>query len=899
MNSIIPTTADAPVVLEERFEVSPASDESRVQVSEQPLFTRGQFNTLRNPITREVTVSAPVLTFNGSIRTLEALRITRDVTRITLIADEVRIEQALQWKGAAVDIHARRLVFRRNGRIETTPESYAGAAFTESRDDDGRPLDESGSIRAADGRDGEAGGDIRLFVAEVDWGDGGIARLVTDGSPGELGEKGGTLPFVSRKNGPPTKDLTDTITRAQVRKLFEDASHSTKQLNNEKHWKTEGGVGSEGLDTTWGYVTGDAISRNEVIPYGEHTVTDVRVGLAFQKGLDWVYNEVRAPLRSGPTGWQVVPGVSLLIDKAWQKTGEIEDPWTPSNGEDAFPSGTTGRGGAAGSLSVPAHVQVPDRAFSGAGGASKLSAEVPGGAAGTPQKYLCVAFNASQFAPNPLDPKKSLTNLLMKLEHTRVRGETKPGKSAEGSARGAGEQGRRTVLDDAQGWMEPRLLRMVADHARELYHAGQRQRAWELLEPYWRASREATSQAARASDARSSLRAISNLVENYQQNLDVYGNPPGWVPRFSSSSYLQTYLADRQFSYRFVGMMEQATRLMDSLEHAAAMLDGLAASGEEAIDRVRDELFASFIRYDSASRSLEESRAVLERAQQRLSALESDASHRAAIELHDKAAVKAVFDVSAAILKAVPAYQPMLAGVGTVMESVGTVVVDGMGTGGSVNGWSALEKISGSVATTLKENAGSFRSQLQDDLKEKYKDQLNPDDVDLRTSVEKLRTQIATGQEDFDRAILTAQEEVAGNKEVSDLLSADLGIAERLVGQARHRDEVLAELRNLNSTLEGLGAPSGNGVGADAAARARQRLLVARAKLYTVLANTQNEIRDLEREAAADEKRRGELNARRAVVTAHREELEAKQAKLKKLLPDFEKLEANTRMKKA
>src|SRR5690606_29471156 len=158
----------------------------------------------------------------------------------------------------------------------------------------------------------------------------------------------------------------------------------------------------------------------------------------------------------------------------------------------------TGRGGAAGTLSVPANVQVPEKAFSGAGGASERSPEVPGGAAGTPQKFMCIAFNASQFTPDPFNPTKSVTNLLLTLEHARITGETKPGEKKEGSARGAGEKGSVTILDNAQGWMEPRLLRTVADHARELYHAGQRQRAWELLAPYWRASREATSQAARA-----------------------------------------------------------------------------------------------------------------------------------------------------------------------------------------------------------------------------------------------------------------------------------------------------------------------------------------------------------------------------------------------------------------
>jgi len=897
------TASGPPTVLEERFDVPPPSDGSRVRISEQQHLTRGQFNTLHNPVTRELTITSPSLVFNGSVRTLEALRTTRDVTRVTLIADEVRIEQPLVWKGAAVDIYARRLVFRRRGRIETTPESYAGAAFTERRSD-GRPIGDDGSIRAADGRDGEPGGDIRLFVTEVDWGAEGTTRLITNGAAGQPGERGGTLPFVPRPNGPPTKDVKP-VTRTDVRAIFADAGNSTAQLNDIKHWATAGGVGSDGVNTTWQKVTGDELVRGQLIEYSDHEVTDVRIGLGFMKVLALTWNEVRVPLRDGPSRRRTLHAdrsVQLNAQQfreAWEQTTKIEDPWTPSNGEDAFPSGATGRGGAGGSLSVMDGVHVPAWAFSAAGGASERSPDVPGGAPGKPRRYLCVAFNAAQFAPDPLNPTKSIVRITEYLRTTRIVGETKPGRSAAGSAKGAGDDGAVVVQRDAHAWMEPRLLRIVADHARELYQAGHRERAWERLAPYWSANR-AASAATHTADARSSLRAIENLVENYQQNLDVYGNPPGWVPRFSSSSYLQTYLADRKFSYRFVGVMEQATRLMDTLEHATSMLGGLAASTEEAIDRLRDELFGAFQRFDDAARSLDEATAALQRAQQRLDALENDATLRAVLEAKDRAVVKAVFDVSGAILKAVPAYQPALAGVGTVLESVGSVVVDNMGTGEPVNGWKALETISGSVATTLKENAGSFRSQLQDHLKEKYRDQLNPDEADLRTRVEQMRTQVATGQEEYDRAVLAAHGAVARDAELAELLSSDEDIASRLAEQAVQRDEVTRQLEELNSALRDVELPSSqSGFAAEAATRARQRLLIARAKVYTMLADAQEGMGALEREMASNEKRREELTAERDALAARRTALEEREAALKKLLPDLAKLDANTSIRKA
>lgn len=894
---LLPTTSPTnTIVLEERFDVRPASDASRVHVSERASFTRGRFNTLENSVTRELTVTGANLHWNGSIPVLEALRTSRDVTRYVLIADEIRIEQVLHWKGANVDIYARRLVFRGSGSIVTTPESHAGSAWTATRSElRGDPLNAAGEIETADGLDGESGGDIRMFVAELDLGGGKVVRLMTDGAPGQTGEAGHTLPFQPRRNGPPTKDV-GTVSKNKVLALFKDAANSTNDLKNVKHWKTVGGVGAAGVDSTWAKIQNDG-----------YAVTDVRVGFGFLKVFQWIYNEAQVPSREKQASGRSNVPQQVTFKKAWQKTRELTDPWIPSDGEDAYPSGRTGRGGDGGAIVFSAVTDHASGWFSSRGGVSETSPLTLGGEPGEPQKYVCAAFNANQYAKALLTDVNVIENVmggdeaayLGDVDSRIIAGITKPGEDAEGSARGPGTNGKLTRAN-AHSWLDARLLRTMADYARELYAAGHRERAWEAIAPYWQAMR-ALSQPALTTDQRSSHQAIQSLVQNYQANLDLYGNPPGWVPRFSASSYLRTYLADRRFSYRFVGVMEKAIQLMGSLEQADAMLGELAARTEDVIDQLRQELFDAFVRYDVARELLEEANDSLKNLQQQLSALESDAQWDAVGQVHDQAIVKAVFDVSGAVLKAIPVYQPALAGIGAVVEGVGGVVASSMNVDPDkpFDGWEAAATISGAVEGMLKENAGSFKSQLEGRLRTRYKDQLDPDAADLRTQVDQLRTTIAESQKQVDASAIEASDALERDELLADLLNTDIAVAERLAENAGNREQLLRDLKAHNQALDGLQPASGSESAVAVANRARQRLLIARAKLHTLQANAQNQDRELQQRIADNVDKRDELEAPRQALAARRAELKARQGALDKLLPDFEKSKAATEIKEA
>ncbi|WP_221800356.1 ATP-binding protein [Oceanobacter mangrovi] len=883
-------------VLEEQSVVKSGS---RVQVSERQRFMSGQFNTLLNPVTRELTVIGTRLDWNASVPVLEALRLSRDVTRIVLIADEIRIEQVLQWKGAQVEIYARRLLFRGEGKIITTPEAYAGAAFSETRDSDGRPLNNN-RIEAANGLDGENGGDVYLYVAELDVGDASKVRIVTDGGAGQVGERGGLLPFKPRQNGPAGKDV-EVISSDQVKSIFTDKANSTGDLNDLKHWRV-GEVADQArdFDSLWSWLKHDGIDvrKNQIIDYSHYSIVDVRVGLAFQKGLQLMYNEVPVPSKKRSSAMQNIANTAGF-ENAWKKTSKLENPWSPSDGEDAFPSGFTGRGGRAGNISLTCSAN-GSAWYSLEGGASPLSDAVAGGAAGTPQHYICAAIGFKQFMQQAFTPEG--TNgfqPLLSFSTGRLPGSTKPGKDQQGRAKGKGEDGSLQQLADKL-WLEPRLLRTMADYAREYYAAGQRQQAWEIISPYWLITRE-LPRSEMATDARSSLQAIDNLVQNYQANLDLYGNPPGWIPRFSASDYLRTYLADRRFSYRFVGVMEQAVRLMEGLEQANAMLADLANNTEAAIDQLREELFEAFTRYEHARDQLDTANATLSKLQQQLSALESDAELAAAINVHDKAVLKAVFDISGAVLKAIPVYQPALAAVGGIVESVGSVVVDVVHPDDEkpLNAWDATARISSSVAGVLEDNADTFKSQLDDKQRSRYKDKLDPDATDLKTQVDQLRVALKEGQKEHDDAVIKAD----GELERSQLLAALLDTGEELAQeQSRHaanREQLLQELKTLNQTLDGLASAAGSGAADEAAQRGKQRLLVARAKLYTLLASSQNEARDLEQQIASNASRRAELEQPRQQLAERRSKLEKQQAELDKLLPDFEKTEAKNKIKRA
>lgn len=879
---------EACTVLEEQYPVVAPTDPSLITVSEMQGFTENQFNTLENSATRELTITGIQLHWDGTVGRLENLRTTRDVKRFRIFADEVLIAQELSWKGADVEIYARRLSFRDTGCINTTAQSFGTQAFSENQLN-GRPVDESGKypvdaqgnylLKGKDGRNGENAGSITLCVAELDLGPAGSPkRFVCQGSPGQLGEPGGIKPYKQAETNPNFSKNAPALSLEDIVTAINNKENSTADINGLGYWRYPGDSGETG-DLYGGLKGREHFARKEV--------TDVRLLMAFQHFLKGQLNEVRLP-------------ENRVIDHdiTWQAPAPIgEDAANrrrTSDGADAYPSGTTGKGGDGGAIvTAPSLVELARMGHDGRGGASQPSDDVAGDTPGEP--------NPSYFA-NILIVQRIIFTQELKPQAVYYPHQARRGDGSRGSAAGQGQPAQVQGSADPDGWLDPILLRTVLAYAKQLYSNGHRLESFNLLKPYYAALQQARPDNSAMTVERDACKqAIDTVVYNFRQNLDLYGYPPGWVPRFSADSYFRLYLSDRSFSYKFVYIMSKALSLIDSVEHAAGMLDLVASQTEQAIGRIQSELGANYRRYHDARDALDAAIETFNQAQIKLNdinaRIESDAENVA----KERRIISGAFALLGAVAKAIPVYQPMLSGVGAVLDGIGTGVAElPADPAGAKDGLGFLKSVSGTIGKTLDDNASSFKSQFDDRLRQKYADKLKDGTDDLSQKIAKTQTTMRQLDAEADALSDNAYRNLLKRDDLAYLLKKDEAVTAQITATAHNRDELRQKIAEANKLIQDL--PSGAGDGSLAAGLAgarKQACLAAKAKCYARLADADRLVQDLQQvkaraNAASDahKKAKADLDA----ATKKRDELKAQKDTLDGLLKQKTKKETQEAM---
>lgn len=847
------------ILLAETYGYAKASDESLINVTSRPGEIRALFNTVNDAQCREVTVTGVELVWNGTSPTLEALSETRDVAAITLIADRITIARPLRWRGADVTIFAKSLRFHGDSAcIDTSPEPFPNGITARSpfRDQDGRPLDgENGKIKASNGRLGQRGGHVTLNVATVDEGHPPTKRLVTDGSAGEAGETGGLLPFKSQfgSNGQPLQKNVSPVTFQQILDQMWDSGSSTGDLNNPKHWKYPGQSG----------VTGDVSGLAYRVQLDQGSVTDVRLHLVFQHFLKGQLNIIQIP------GGHVDD-----VDVTWTKfsfdpnVGFDRSFRLPADGEDAYPSGTSGRGGDAGLISYSVE-RLP--VYSSAGASTPPSASVAGGVGGTPRIAMVIKYLVRQ----DLALVSGLTPSCGIYTH-----HTKDGTGANGSSAGNGTS-TTPVGIAASSWLDPRLLTNVSTYAKRAFRNGDRDTALQYAKPYHDALLQCDADL--SVEQRACKTVFYGLQYNLSCNLDVYGNPPGWVPRFTADSYLKAYLADRRLSYGFVATTTKALGLMDSMAHSYRVLQTVNDQNERAMVATRQELYEAYCQYDQSVSDLDASRQKLLAAEQALGAIKARAESEAIIAETDKAAAKGAFSIAGAILKAIPVYQPGFEVAGAMVESIGSLVVSDGTTGlMSTDGSKYVSAITDATSKVLKANADTFKDQFDASMQKRYKLDVKEDKEDLGTQIKKLKLSIAKGQEGFDESVLDAYETAKKDPKLSKYLEPDAQMPSASTTADPEAARLRRQIDESNSLLKDLAdveATSGS-LPADLAGIKRQQLLAARSKMQATLASIQVEASKQVRLANAT----GQVVAAKTQYDEKKQELTESGKKLDELL---------------
>ena len=883
-----------PILLVEKREPIPFYDEGYLEVSEKPgitpkvaatglantPITLARFNTLDDAAIREVTISGIELKFDGSSTKLgpfEDKPIT-DLTKVSIYADHVIIAKPLNWQGTDVWIYARKLTFGGDGCINTSPQEWLSQAFS-VRQRNGRPIDAGGKYlaQAQNGQPGQRAGDVYLFLKELDLGGqavGGqaVKRFVCKGSDGQMGEPGG-LKLPENQDGTPIdpKNLPKNkkpITLEDIRNAICNPANSTGDLPYLSCWRYPNDSGGYTNDLYTGMKGRDTFNSG--------SVTDVRLVLYYLHGVVPKRKVVHlhgSELSEGSGGqsWTMLEGGSV---------GRT----LPGNGEDAYPSGTTGKGGDGGSVYVTA--DLAKRLGSSVvceSGQSAPSVRVQGGAPGTPDwAQYCDLVIRQEIWEGFLTSGPSL------IAFSAFR--ANPGKSEFGTAAGPGAKasinseypwkGKRVSVDP-NGWVRPEVLRPVLSFAEQAYRNGFRVQAGELLAPYMETLTLASMERGLLlPELRSCRDRLFNLCRNLvTADLDLYGHPPGWVPHFSAKTYLQLYQVDRNFSYKFCYIMTKLLGVMDDVQHASQVLEIAAGQSEAAIDRIRKDLGEGYKSYANARDSMDKSMEAYRGVNADLKDIQKAAENAAKQTESEKAIAKAILQGVGSIAKAIPVYKPAFQIAGELLDKAGGALdqIDPSEPDPGTNVLNFLEGFSTNAAKALEDNADSFKDQFDDTMKQKYK--VDAGKNDLTTKINKARKTLTGLEDENGQLIRKANRTMLADEWVKSAEKKAGGLLDRYASEDKRLKD---EIAGYNKLIQ---AADENGSDSEIAAKTRQAWVARRQKVSTAMAQNSLEI------ARIKEELRNVLKGAKGDATAIKTNIDAAEENQKDLQAGRDKLE--------
>ena len=620
-----------------------------------------------------------------------------DLGALEMHADHVIIREPLRFPGTTVTIHARTLEFRGRGSIDTTPLPFSDTAQSPFHTKDGHPADASlaPTYAAAAGANGQRGGDIHLYVSELEVANAaGTVFFTADGSPGQAGEAGGLKPYVAGPDMPPVKDL-----------LGLKVPNLREMKASDWRWPDGGSAADMKLEH-------DALNQGHVVYWRTLAYDDnflirnvvaycLTAGSEAGKGPELIH-AWSAPQTSG----------NFMSKTTHEVESTVGHKLRPGNGEDAYPSGKPGTGGDGGNLTVHvAGLELPPGCWTLSGASGTPGKTIPGGAAGRPHPayHLDVSIVSHSLIESSREPAKSLTDV-----------SAKPGADAPGVAGAGGADGRLVVADGASedAWCNGWMLDATLAYARDAFRNGHRDLALAALSPYVRL--------ATAADTRSDPALLAGLDEaqaiarRLDQNLDYFGRVPGWLPRLNAQTAFELWTGERQSSSKILYFATRATaafaRIADldaSLHDATAALSGGIGAAQRRLPIARDALAAAQAELLGVADKVTS-------AEDAFKSLKDRILQQAKDQEKERRILEGVGKVVGGLLAVIPYGQPVLGAIGATVADLTRIaaVADDAGAGAG----EALKSVGGRITSFLTENEKTLAADAGSDLRSRIDD---------------------------------------------------------------------------------------------------------------------------------------------------------------------------------
>lgn len=683
-----------------------------IVISEHDNLEKAQFNTRPKVATRTVKISGAKLIWDKlddqyGLMSYQGDGVL-DLEALEIYADHVVIASPLRFPRTNVTIYARELEFKGDGKIDTTPIAYKSAARSPNRTDDDKPA----NYQAANGLPGEPGGDLRLFVRKLTLPKSSEAkkRFIAHGSPGQQAEPGGLPPYKPKGDDQPSVETGKTlppITNGAIHSAINAAFMAAKQPYD---WRWPGNVdwpsgviweGKQLLFDQGGNVVDFVLVAHDDAWGG----TDTNVFLFHQgKGAGERRNYLRI--------WDNMP-IKQLGDPSIDRPTRLR----PGDGEDAYSGGQPGDGGPGGNIVTSLPLSVIEPLCDAAGGqAGPETPRVEGGKKGGPDPAYWVQMDIVKKTP----PWESSRQPALWVERAVAR------DGAPAEARRGQNGATRTPTSEGQSWLQPEVIDAVLTCARDAYRNGHRDLARLMLEPYYAELRSAETP---SEDLQARTVSIEAIRANLLNNLDYYGNPPGWLPRLRLSTNFEIFQKVRQLSTTLLYYGLTTEQKYDTLEHA----DELARQTSDVLGQELDFCVGAL---KDAYTDLARTRLELESVREKTLAKKAEfdllksLTEQEAVQVVDRQRIfRGVCKMIGGAMKVVPVGQPYLGFAGDVASNVGDInFTDPEAIPKQVG--MALGKIGGATDKFLSSNTDLLVEDRVKGMRDKLKlDQANVDDL--------------------------------------------------------------------------------------------------------------------------------------------------------------------------
>jgi hypothetical protein len=652
------------------------------------------FNGLKNRVLRDVEIAGPLLRWSGSNRVLANYygEQSADTRSLTIYADRMEVADRLRFPRADVTIYARELVFTGIGCIDTTPLPYPARAESQYLTQDpldptnaSMPADAEGrpTYVAADGAKGEPGGSITLHVRRLIDEARDTKRFVCRGGKGQEGEAGGLKAYVVKDGYPDKYGPLKPVTDKDVESLFQE-----KNINRDACWRYRwpGEVDWPGLMTQpAGNPAGSILKK------GQATAVTL---LAY---CDEAWGTVLGVSAWGERGflpgreyahWLNPRGMYGNYDE-WPDFEGVPNPAKrPCDGRDAYPGGWPGDGGDGGVVtsalaSAPVTASACDL---GPGLPGECTKHTSGGAAPGPTPAYSVRIKIVKKSPieSKRQPEASVK------EVTGRSGATAPGRCFEGSpapsapvayetrrsaakAGGKDHDGQPINLERRNlSWAHPAALAAVISYARTAYRNGFREEAARALDPYCALiSDDPAKLVSIDTSLRLAFASIVAIRNNLVQNLDYYGNPPGWVPRLNALSNLEVLKSVREAAYGTFYFSDKMLIDYESLENARAVSQETSKALATEMDTARASLQTAYAKLPDAMRKLDAVQQEIVPVELEIVRLRNQAVEKGKDRVMVQRFVSAALQMAGGIAKVLPVGQPFVGLAGSALGSIG------------------------------------------------------------------------------------------------------------------------------------------------------------------------------------------------------------------------------------